>query len=74
MPPSKKKSVGEDEPCGCDADFRTADLADDEVLPVAFGGVEVEGEGEEADGCDIFFGGGSTTSDEDLPAATGGVE
>jgi len=74
MPASKKKSVGEDELCGCDADFRTADLTDDATLPAAFGGVEVQGEGEESDGCDIFFGGGLTTPDEDLPASTGGVE
>lgn len=73
MPAPKKKSVDDDELCGCDADFRVADPADDETLPPAFGGVAVQGEDEEADGCDIFFGGGLTTPDEDLPASTGGV-
>lgn len=74
MPPSKKKSASQDEPCGCDADFGVAELVGDEALPAASGGVEVQGEGDEADGCDIFFDTGPTTADEDLPASTGGVE
>lgn len=74
MPPSKKKPDADDELCGCDADFRMGDPADDEALPAATGGVAVDGVGEEADGCDAFFGGGETTSDEELPATTGGVE
>lgn len=74
MPARKNKSADDDELCGCDADFRNAELAADETLPPAVGGVAPQGEGEETDGCDLFFGGGLTTLDEDLPAATGGVE
>ena len=74
MPLPLEETVDEDELCGCDADFRLADVLDDEFLPLSFGGVAVQGDGDEADGCDIYFGGGLTTADEDLPASAGGVE
>lgn len=57
---------------GCELDFDEEITADD-ALPMAFGGVAIEVEGEDACGCDAVVDETEETADEDLPPAEGGV-